>query len=748
MPKGRFAELNSEVDRAAFRRRRRRCLSKEQPVIGRNAMSRQPSNSRRKPARKARPVLEGLEDRQLLSGGHAVGAIDATSASGGTLSHHDHQFKYTTPTRGVAVIVLQGHGTLNHTFVDNAGLLHIEYADTNSFSKIFGQVYGGDGTAPLASIINRHLVEAKAQNSLSGVGGNALQAVILNDWNLVGGGTLDRDGVAQGTINLTSGVNSLVLNSIGANTQIHLRQLPAELQPTALPASPSNPSNSSSSSSASSASSRLSGSSSTGSSSSGVTPTLVVGVPTTITNPNGTKLTYVLNNKHDLTLTGVSGSFAAQPNLVEPLPTGQPAQTPPPAPPGVILKANTIKGNPAHPINLLTDSVIWGYDPTSGDLVPFLLDLANGTGVQYPGKPNYLPTIAVPGKPSVVGLNLGWDGNQLDVLVSSGTTVYAYNATSGAPDGYFSTATLLGTGQIISIGSTDTVTVLDSYGSNSLQMIDLAASLASTDHMAVAAAGSPAAFNPPAGFTFLGGLTSVPGSTTVYGTVAAHFNTFQPDKFQLGIQSANTVKVKHDKKNGSKLTYKFSSGSSNAVMLAHTYLNVDDKPLNTGQAGTALGSVDSNLALGIPPASTPGLNTIALLDPSTGSPVAAINLLSPTVANPTAPFPDQLVALSGTFRPDLTGSALIDIQGDVQSIRGGSATGMILNDSGNLNLVKFTSMSDSTIVGQPLGHVDVGARLGGVTMLTPSRTLANPGRNGVTVVSNLQQVGPLSFTGD
>jgi hypothetical protein len=35
--------------------------------------------------------------------------------------------------------------------------------------------------------------------------------------------------------------------------------------------------------------------------------------------------------------------------------------------------------------------------------------------------------------PAVAGVNLGWNGSQLDVLVSSGTTVFAFNATTGAP---------------------------------------------------------------------------------------------------------------------------------------------------------------------------------------------------------------------------------------------------------------------------------------------------------------------------
>ncbi|HKI18870.1 MAG TPA: hypothetical protein VKA15_13375, partial [Isosphaeraceae bacterium] len=428
----------------------------------------------------------------------------------------------------------------------------------------------------------------------------------------------------------------------------------------------------------------------------------------------------------------------------EALPTGQPPQTPPPAPPGIILKVNTIDGNPSEPINLLTDSVIWGYDATAGQLVQFSLNLANGTGVPDG------TTIPVPGDPAVAGLNLGWDGSQLDVLVSSGTMVYAYNATTGAPDGSFSTAALLGPGPIISIGSTDTVTVLDSYNNNSLQMIDLASSLETGT--AQPAAGSPATFSPPtAQTTFLGGLTSVPGSTTIYGTIAAHFDTFQPDKFQLGIQSANTVAVKHDKIKGSKLTYKFTAGTANAVKLAGEYIDVTPDALTPGQPGPAMGSVDSNLALGIPPASTPGTNSIVLLKPTTGAPVATINLFAD--ASLTAPYADPLVALSGTFRPDLTGSAttdtgpaLIDVQGDVQSFRGGSATGMVFNDTGNLNLVKFTRLSNSTIIGQPLSHVVVSTHLVNVALLTPSRTVST--RGGVQVVSNLQQIGPLSLTGD
>ena len=54
------------------------------------------------------------------------------------------------------------------------------------------------------------------QNSFSGVGGNVIEAVYLNNFDLIAGGN----------INLTSGVNTLVLDSVGPATQVHLRELP------------------------------------------------------------------------------------------------------------------------------------------------------------------------------------------------------------------------------------------------------------------------------------------------------------------------------------------------------------------------------------------------------------------------------------------------------------------------------------------------------------------------------------------
>ena len=93
---------------------------------------------------------------------------------------------------------------------------NLVYGGTNAYSKIVSHVKGGNGRAPLASILNGQLIAAERQNSFSGVGGNVIEAVYLNNFDLIAGGN----------INLTSGVNTLVLDAVGPDTQIHLRELP------------------------------------------------------------------------------------------------------------------------------------------------------------------------------------------------------------------------------------------------------------------------------------------------------------------------------------------------------------------------------------------------------------------------------------------------------------------------------------------------------------------------------------------
>jgi hypothetical protein len=191
----------------------------------------------------------------------------------------------------------------------------------------------------------------------------------------------------------------------------------------------------------------------------------------------------------------------------------------------------------------------------------------------------------------------------------------------------------------------------------------------------------------------------------------------------LGFESIDTVSVSHHKSN---LKYSFTGGTPTAFNPAGIYVPVATTPPSPTQTGAALGSIDQSLAL-----VNSVTNNMNQVDTSFG--VITLN------------DSNLLTALSEAFRPDLASSALIDIQGDVQSVRVASANGMVLNDNGNLNLVKFASVTNSTIVGQPLSHLQIISRSNDM-ILTPSRTVA--GRNGVNVSKGLQPIGSLSQTFD
>jgi hypothetical protein len=629
----------------------------------------------------------------------------APDSSAGTFSQDNRVFTYTTPSGGQATIAVVGLGNLLGTTV-SSGVLELVYGDTNAFSKITGSVHGGNGHAPLGSIQNNELIAAGNQNSLSGVGGDVLQAVLLSPFDLIAGGR----------INLTPGVNSVVLDSIGADTQVNLRALPPPPVTTTTVATSTLLVSSSVTATGGVSSSftvfrDFSTNTSTTSSSN---TTLEALQSTTVSSPYSTSTTYVSNGNGSQTLTAVNGTFTSAGNIVEKLPSSQPIQTVPPAPPGIILKVNRISGATNGPINLQTDPRMFAYDPVTGQVIRFALNLNSDIA----NVDTSFPAINVPGDPQVAGLDIAWNGQQRVVLVSSGTNVYAYNASTGAFVGSFTT-----TVPINSIGATDTLTVLGSYQTNQLFAISLSASLRTGT--AQPAAGDPKPFTPAPEFTLLGGLTSSPGTNIVFATVAAHFDTTQPNMTQLGIEAVSTASVHTVKGKGSVFFNQLTTLASTAIEQPE-FINIPAVQPATGPPGQALGSLDQTLALVT--SASDGTNTV-----STEHGTFTFN------------YPDPLAALSESFRPDLVGSALIDIQGTVQSVRGDTATGLVLNDTGNLNLAKFRSIKDSTIVGQPISHIQFLKR-SHVLLLTPSRTKGS--RNGVTVDKHLNQIGPLSQPND
>ena len=424
----------------------------------------------------------------------------------------------------------------------------------------------------------------------------------------------------------------------------------------------------------------------------------------------GVSLTYGSGSFGSQTLTSVSGQFVAGPNIVEPqetVGTGDNVATtpaPPPAPPGFVMVVNRVNGAPISQIPAsIGDPQIFGLDATANTLIRF--DATTGAQLQ---------TISLPGVGTpATGVALGRDNGQQVVLVSQGTNILAFNAVNGASVGQFSTANLasLGLTSIDEIGSTDTLTVVadSSAGNGGLALaLNITGSLETGQAVVV---GQP--FNAAGQFSYSGGLTGIPASQTIFATGAAHFNTFQPDATQFGVAQLSTT--------GGIVR---SSGMS-AVLTQGAYQNID--PANVP---SAVGSIDQNLAVvtGV----SGGQNTVALLSPQSLSNQGTITLNDANL----------LTDLSESFRPSIVGSALIDVQGDVQSIRGQQAQGMIINDAGNLNLVKFASANNSVIIGQPFSHAQIARRFN-LTILSTARTVDN--RNGVAVIQDLKQLGPLSL---
>ena len=265
-------------------------------------------------------MLEKLEKRWVPS--QAAGGLPIvpdSSPPSGEFFHNDQQFNYTTPSGTHVELKIIGRGSLRGTTVDRSGALHLLFSKTNAYTKIVSNVHGGTGQADLASIYSADLYNNHAVTSLSGIGAPVLDTINLGKFNLIAGGTID----------VTSGIDNLNLNSVGPDTQIQLRQLPS---------------------------------------------TVTAGESTTVSTSSSSSNVYVSDAFRVQSLAGVNGEFVSPGSIIE-VPTNG-APPPPPAPPGVVLKINHVNGNIVPPLrapNLLTDNEIFGLDATTGQVVRFNL---------------------------------------------------------------------------------------------------------------------------------------------------------------------------------------------------------------------------------------------------------------------------------------------------------------------------------------------------------------------------------------
>lgn len=772
-------------------------------------------------------MVDGLEGRRLLS---AQAGDVATPAIVGQNPLNVRAFSYYTRSGARVTMELKGSGNLNGTSVDADGALNVVYGGTNAASKVY--VVVGRGTAPLRSIQEASL----PTNDYTGIGGQLIGTVLAPQLDLVAGGQ----------INMTSGVGRLQLRSLGANTEIHLRDLPQTFPATTSSRSSLSSSTVSTVSLVGSTTSTSggggtvitgtgtsgtgttgtgtgtntgtgttgtgtgttgtgtgttgtgtgtgigtgtgttgtgTGTTGTGTSASGtgtgainpigsltglinnptgigvISPTagqstnntFTITSTTTVTGGNGNPVaippgeepvevpspvgpiaptsysfagrTQTYSNDPTLggtTLTGVTGQFAATPNLIT---TPNPANpAPSPQPPGVLIQLNSVNARGGQ----VGDGQIYGYDAVADSLVRF-----NAVTGQL------LQAFDVGGTPTnVAGVGLGRYGREQVVLLARGTVVQAFDAATGVPVGSFSTAGLapLGFNAVDGIGFTGTVTTLsDSSASVPVQGqgqgttdfgiqigIDVTASI---NNRVVKTIGKP--FVSDNGFSFSGGTTGIPGTNNIYNFGAAGFNAFQAPFRQAGVLT----------------TTGYFIGSPREV--TRTVLPSPSNPQGTTPAinfggtggrltgtGTALGSIEQLLAVDQGVAN--GVNFVRLYAPATLSSAGSVNLQDP----------DPIVSLSTTFHPELVGSALVDVQGNVQTFQAKKANGLALNVNGNLDLVQITDASNSTIIGQPLGHVQI-ARKNDVVLVTPNRSVGT--RGGVFVVPGLRPVGPLTL---
>ena len=338
------------------------------------------------------------------------------------------------------------------TTVDSSGALHLLFSKTNSYYQDRQQCSRRHRAGRSGQHLQRRpLQQQLRQTSLSGIGASVIKTINLPNFNLIAGGT----------INVTSGIAYLNLNSVGPDTQILLRELPSGLTTGEVDINNRNSSN--------------------GSSSSSTTTTTSSGT-TVGTSSNNNSSVIVTGAFRVQSLAGINGEFVSAGNIVE-VSTND-APPPPPAPPGIVLKINHVNGNIVPPLrapNLLTDNEIFGLDATTGQVIRFNLtptttktgelDMSQQTGTL---DPNWTP-LKPPGSATPVAISVGRDGTQLVLLVSTGYQIWVYDATSGTLLGSFTTAGFDAT----ALGSTDTLTVMGDVGTNQqLQMIDISRSLA------------------------------------------------------------------------------------------------------------------------------------------------------------------------------------------------------------------------------------------------------------------------------
>jgi hypothetical protein len=493
--------------------------------------------------------------------------------------------------------------------------------------------------------------------SNSATGSEPLNVIHMKSFDLIDGGA----------INVMGGINDIYLRSIGANAQIHAKALP-DASSTLLRTPPGFVTDNAAAAAAAAAASS----------------TTTIAGQLVVTNSTGSGGS------------AIGGSSPLNANEIAP---------------GVVIQVSKSVGGSVLGTPPLGNAQIFGFDPTTNSLIRF--DAVTGKVV---GAPIAVPAAGTP----MAGVGLGRNNGGLVALVGEGSTIFAFDAVTGAAVGSFSTANLAAVGltSVSDIGSTDTATFVSDATAGPLGeavAINVSASLATG--LAVPAS---APFSPQREFHFGGGLTGVAGTDTLFALGAAHFDSFQPDLTQLGVLA-------------------FSTTTNPPRETARTAVPGVRTPfINVGPPGTivtqALGSIDSLLAIDTGVSS--GVNIVNLYSPSTLILQSSLSLQDGNL----------LSGLSESFHPELAGGTLIDVQGTLKRFITPKTQGVVINDNGMTNLIGIHSATDTAAVGRPLLHVLIPIRRN--VQLISMTARGNSGkstRDGVQVAIKSAPIGPLSL---
>lgn len=655
--------------------------------------------------------LESLESRQLLS-------ASPPFHSAGEIAYHKleknqprkfritDRFAYNLPDGGRVYLSLYGPGSLKGTRVDADGKLYLSFNGTGQKSAIVGRVVGGDGRAPLGAIIPYGI--RNNPNSQTGSGAAPIAFINLHRFDLK----------QNGLINLLGGVGAFYLGSAGPDTVIYMKQGP--ISPILNPFT-------------------RAGIVQTSPSGIQIIPPTTVGV----TLPSGSTFAGEALIPAD--------AIAAQ-TLIQGAATGtNPVR-------GIDFQIDRIDATAA--VNggaRLQPSQLYAaaYDPTtkSAQLLRFQYESTTKTAALVDGS-TPIP-IGTPGSVAnapEVGLSRYQNAQgtqQLVVLVGVGSTVYAYDALnpSNTPIGSFTTGNLtdaLGnpiTAPINGVGASPSGTVLGfgqppanadlTQTAGTLVNIDVTKSVNTGQAVAVGSA-----YSPKNGFNQTGGVTGVSASNAIATVGAAHFNTFTPDLFKAGFLAASV--------SGSGL----SEAGRSAIASPTVGSTITNAQANytAFQAFQGLGSVEQNLAL---------WTGSSVVNDAGGNPSYVRNQISlynsaatgaPFFANASFPTPlgYTITGLSESFHPELVGAAIVDVQGNLRSLRSNSIRGGVINVNGNLQTLTVGAMSQSTVVGRPLSHVQIFKRGENVNLLSTPIRKGNRGGVRVYSVNVLRPFGPLN----